>query len=430
MNLRPYQIEGALMLSNRRKLYLGDEPGLGKTRTALAAVLHQTGLRGRGMLTVGVICPAIVRPHWRNEAQAMGVDLARVSSYNAVVDEGRDWEILMRCDILIVDEAHFCKHRESKRSTFIFGSDGIAQRVLDRGGAVWCLSGTPMPRNPAELFPVLSRLWPKTLANRGVGTYMEWLNRFCRWSATRHGIKVYGSKNEDLLREILDLVMVRRLVKDVASDLPPLRWGIVSLQGTRQADVLLAEAELEPEEREALHVGIIPPMSANVARYRHQIGDLKVNATLELLHEELMNGSEKIVVLGYHRSVLDALEYELEPYGVLRIDGDTTPTQREERVRQFQSVPARRVFLGQINACGTGLDGLQYAASEIVIVEPEWSRDVNVQAAHRLARLGQTKPVQVRMIALSPSLDEAIVKQFHRECEMVERIMDASVTAR
>lgn len=417
MSLRPYQAEGARVLSSRRKLYLGDEPGLGKTRTALAAAKECD-------ISVGVICPAIVRPHWLREAQAMGVDrLEALSSYNGVVDNFSERERLAVCDILIVDEAHFCKHSDSQRTAAIFGSDGIARRVLAGGGMVWCLSGTPMPRNPAELFPVLSCLWPVTLANRGVGTYMEWLNRFCKWTATPHGVKVYGAKNDEMLQEILGKVMVRRLVRDVAKDLPPLRWGVVTLHGTRQADILLAEAELSQEEREALHVGIIPPMSANTARYRHQIGDLKVRVVSEMLRDELSATTDKRVVLAYHRSVLDALEYELKPYGVLRIDGSTTPTQREERLRQFLTGP-RRVFLGQINACGTGLDGLQYAASEIVIVEPEWSRDVNVQAAHRLARIGQTQPVQVRMIALSPSLDEAIVRQFHRECEMVERIMD------
>lgn len=417
MILRPYQIEGARALASRRKLYLGDEPGLGKTRTALEAAA-MVGL------SVGVICPAIVRPHWLREAKTMGVDLMALSSYNGVVGNVSERERLSVCDILIVDEAHFCKRRESQRTTAIFGSDGIARTVLARGGMVWCLSGTPMPRNPAELYPVLRSLWPVTLANRGLDSYMAWLNRFCEWTATRHGIKVYGSKNVDLLREILDKVMLRRLTCDVANDLPPLRWGVVTLHGTRQADILLAEAELSQEEREALHVGIIPPMSANMARYRHQIGDLKVHVVTEMLRDELENTHlQKRVVFAYHRSVLDELERQLHPYGVCRIDGSTTPTQREERLRQFINVPARRVFLGQINACGTGLDGLQFAAHEAIIVEPEWSRDVNVQAAHRLARIGQANPVQMRMIALSPSLDEAIVKQFHRECSMVERIM-------
>jgi len=216
--------------------------------------------------------------------------------------------------------------------------------------------------------------------------------------------------------------MLRRLVQNVAQDLPPLRWGVLTLDA-RSAEIRQAEADIPPEEREAIHVGIVPPMSPVMAKYRHQIGDIKAWAVAELMYNELDTTDQKRVIFCYHRSVLDILEFELQAYGVVRIDGDTTPTQREERVRQFKEVPARRVFLGQIGACGVGLDGLQFAANEAIIVEPDWSRDVNVQAAHRLARIGQINPVQVRMIALDGSLDEAIVRQFHRECAMVERIV-------
>lgn len=410
-------MEGAAALSSRRKLYLGDEPGLGKTTTALAAADMA------GAERIAVICPAIVRPHWWREAHEMSVPVGMVESYNSVVDSAYVRSLIAKADLLIIDEAHFCKNPTSQRTRLIFGTDGLAQQVLKNGGRVWCLSGTPMPRNPSEMFPAIYALWPQTAANRGVGSYMEWLNRFCIWKANRYGVKVVGSKNDAMLQEILGKVMLRRLTRDVAGDLPPLRWGILTLGTDAIAEILLAEAGLSPEEQEALRAGIIPPMSPNLNRYRHQIGDLKAKAVTELMLEELNTTDQKRVIFCYHRSVLDTLEFELQAYGVVRIDGDTTPTQREERVRQFREVPARRVFLGQIGACGVGLDGLQFAAHEAIIVEPDWSRDVNVQAAHRLARIGQTLPVQVRMITLEGSLDEAIVRQFHRECAMVERIV-------
>lgn len=414
--LRPYQMEGAAALAGRRKLYLGDEPGLGKTTTALAAAALI------GAQRIGVICPAIVRPHWRREAEEMGVKWTRIDSYNNVVDNP-DHSILKRSDLLIVDEAHLCKNMSSQRTKAVFGGDGIARWVVAAGGRVWCLSGTPMPRNPSEMFPVLAALWPQTLANRGVGTYMEFMNRFCVWKANRYGLKVLNAKNEAMLQEILDKVMLRRLTQNVAQDLPPLRWGILTLAQTGITKILLAETELSEEERASLRAGIIPPMSPVMAKYRHQIGDLKARAVAELMLEELNTTDQKRVIFCYHRSVLDKLEFELQAYGVVRIDGDTTPLERIAQMLRFREMPSLRVFLGQIGACGVGLDGLQFAANEAIIVEPDWSRDANVQAAHRLARIGQTQPVQVRMITLADSLDEAIVRQFHRECSMVERIV-------
>jgi SNF2 family DNA or RNA helicase len=409
MVLRAYQKSGAAFLASRKKALLGDEPGLGKTRTAL----HATHLIGAER--IGVICPAIVRPQWWKEAATMGVQLTTVASYNGLVDNGP--EHIPQLDVLIGDEIHFTKHRHSQRAKAFFA---LARRVLDNGGRVWTLSGTPMPRNPGELYGLAVALWPKTVANMGLGNYVAWLNRFTRWKASRYGIKVYGAQNVPMLREFLDKVMLRRLVRDVAPDLPGLRFGTISLDVPSVAGILLAEAELDPGLRDALSRGELPPMSPQLARYRHQIGDLKAPVAAALLRDELLSEPEttKKVVFAYHRSVLDKLEQELAPFGVVRIDGATSPSQREERKRQFETIPARRVFLGQIEACGTGLDGLQYVANDAVIVEPEWKSDLNEQAPRRLARMGQSLPVLCRFLSLAGSLDDAIVRSHEREVRM------------
>lgn len=415
--LLPYQVSGAAYLASRKKALLGDEPGLGKTRTALEA------LRQIGASRVGVICPAIVRPHWYREAREMGVGGIRfVESYNNIVghDGCEGLEHSRDLDVLILDEAHFLKHRDSNRTKIILGAEGWARSVLKHGGRVWALSGTPMPRNPSELFPLALCLWPQTLVNMGITGWMGWLARFCRWGATQYGIKVYGTNNVDQLREFLGKVMLRRLVREVAPELPKLRTGVITVDAPSVAAILLAEAELDPEIREALAEGRLPPMSAQIARYRHQIGDLKAPVAEKLIATELLNEPEttKKVIFAYHRSVLDKLEVGLAEFGVVRIDGSTTPTQREERLRQFETIPARRVFLGQIEACGTGLDGLQHVANDAIIVEPDWKSDLNEQAARRLSRLGQSLPVLCRFLSLAGSLDEAIVRQNEREVRM------------
>lgn len=405
--LKNYQKSGAAFLASRKKALLGDEPGLGKTRTALHAA-HLIGA-----LRVGVICPAIVRPHWWNEADEMGVGLTFVMSYNGLLDA----DALPQLDVLIGDEIHFAKHRHTGRTKAFFA---LAHRTLAEGGRVWTLSGTPMPRNPGELYALASALWPKTVENMGITGYMGWLNRFCRWRAGVHGVRVYGAKNIPELQGFLNKVMLRRLVRDVAPELPGLRFGTVAITSGELADILLAEAELDQPTRDALSRGELPPMSPQLARYRHQIGDLKAPVAASLVADELESEppTTKKVIFAYHRSVLDTLEASLARFGVVRIDGSTSPTQREERKRQFESVPARRVFLGQIEACGTGLDGLQHVANDAIIVEPDWKSDLNEQAARRLARMGQSLPVLCRFLALAGSLDDAIVRTHEREARM------------
>lgn len=415
--LRPYQVSGAQALVERRKMLLGDEPGLGKTRTALEAV------RLLGAERIAVVCPAIVRSHWLAEAHAMGLGLGIVESYNMVTTSEVTRAIMGKADVLLVDEFHLCKHRNSKRSKAVFGSSGIAKAVLARGGRVWGLSGTPMPRNPSELYAIMSSLWPQTLANLGLDNYIAWLNRFCRYRVGMYGVKVYGAAHVDQLRELLGRVMVRRLVKDVAPELPPLRWDHTTLDAPSVADILLAEADLDPVTRAALEAGELPPMSPQLARYRHQVGDLKAGVAAEMIREELANAPGKKVVFAYHRSVLDRLEADLgKDFGVARIDGSTPEIRRELMKRRFAEIEGVRVFLGQIDACAVGMDGLQYVAHDAIMVEPDWKTDFNVQAARRLARMGQTMPVQVRMLSLAGTLDTSIVRNHHREMDMVASV--------
>jgi len=435
-DLLPYQEIGAAWLASKRKAYLGDEPGLGKTRTALAAA------RQVGINRIAVICPAIVRDHWVREAEVVHPDAElHVESYQKLVLDPAARQLLLGNlppRLLIVDEAHYCKHREAQRTKLLFGSTGLVQRVLTRVpevgttvpemvtgaaddglGRVWCLSGTPMPRNPYELWPVLFGLWPKYLVTRGFGSHMDWLNRFCAWRATDYGIKVFGARNVGELRELLAPILLRRKTVDVQPDLPRLRWNVLPITAEH-----LALPDLPMETREAFLRGELPPMDEAIARYRHEVGNLKAPFVAELLAEELMNDPRaKRVVFAYHHSVLDVLAYELTKFGLVQIRGNTPEWRRLDAVRAFREQDETRVFLGQINACATGMDGLQYAAHEAVMVEPDWATDVNIQAGHRLSRLGQTLPVQVRVISLAHTLDESIIRNHVRECRMVADVI-------
>src|SRR5205085_12011657 len=74
MDLRPYQIEGADFLADTstKAGLLGDEPGLGKTRQAIAAA-DTVGAR-----RVLVLCYAIAKSHWQREFQELQAIKRRV----------------------------------------------------------------------------------------------------------------------------------------------------------------------------------------------------------------------------------------------------------------------------------------------------------------------------------------------------------------
>jgi len=414
---------GATALSLARRLYLGDEPGLGKTRTVLHAA------ETAGVSALHVLCPAVVREHWKREHAALGYSYAlRVESYQRyVVSEKARQELQWHAGnvALALDEAHFLKHSSSRRTRLILGTGtGLAHGYH----YVWPLSGTPVPRNPAEIFPIMLALWPERLKAAGVSTYMSFLNRFCQWRATTYGPRIYGLRNAEELRALIKPVMFRRLVKDVLPDLPPLRWGVVTISAAPTALEEVYRLEQLPSiarlHRQLNLVGQLPPADENIARYRHAVGDAKAPAAAELIASELeAEPGSKRVVFAYHRSVLDTLQAALEKYNVVRVDGDVPQSKRAGLVEYFAH-GAARVFLGQLQACATGLDGLQYGSHDAVLVEPDWATDVNVQAGRRVTRIGSTLPGLARMLALAGTLDEAIVKNHYREVQMVQQALE------
>lgn len=417
--LLPYQEAGAEWLQRRRRAYLGDEPGLGKTRTLLRAVAEMRATRPV------VICPAIARTHWEREAKVLGLDrdhptFPLVLSYEAAMQPAR-WDEIVRCSgresVLILDEAHYLKHRSSQRTQAILGPKTGLARLF---GHVWCASGTPMPRNPAELFAVLVSLFADTLRVRGIKSFEAFLDRYCVWRMGPYGPRIYGERNRDDLQTILGQIMLRRTADGVALDLPDISWGVrtVDVSSTDRREYDATEEWLEDEDLLDIYGGV---RTTNTSALRRIIGEAKAATCADMIADELDEEPEKRVVFAYHHTVLDILQERLAPFGVMRVDGNTSQPNRAAKIDAFQKDEHTRVFLGQITACSTAIT--LTAARRVDIVEPDWRSDVNVQAGKRIHRLGQHRPCFVRFLAMGASLDETIIDQHHRETAMVGRVV-------
>lgn len=408
--LRPYQLTAARWLSERARGYLADPPGLGKTRELLM------GAALAGAERVLVIAPAVALAHWRREFGVIyGTEPGSmmVASYNKfVLNAGTRAEAaLFQPEVAILDEAHMLKHRDSKRSIEVL----LKNSVLD-SQYVWPASGTPMPRNPYELYPIVRALWPgEMVRDLKIASHDQWRERFTFWKWGDFGPKVYGAKNVEMLRDFLKGKLLRRSEKDVLPELPPIRWTTfpLAVEPETERDAFMATDGIAPE---AL---ILPDRAptGSVARARRALGMLKVPYALDLIARE-MNDSprEKRIVFAYHRDVLAQLRAGFAPFGVAYIDGSTSLKDREAAERAFQTDPSVRVFVGQNEAAGLSLT--LTAAHRVDLVEPDWRTDFNVQDGKRAHRFGQEQSVVVRMLSMADTLDEALVAQHHRETRM------------
>lgn len=407
MKLYPHQVEGVRFLAERERAYLADDMGLGKSAQACVAASR---VRSRHTL---VIAPASTIPNWEREWQQWGNAgvFAAVSYSNRRKLQtalGGNW------DVVILDEAHYVKNPSAKRTR-------AALAIAAEAKHAWLLSGTPMPNHPGELYAPMSVLWPEVLVELGIGSHHDWIDRFCQYKMIRYSqwgppkSKIFGARNLDQLRPHMRDILLRRRLRDVALDLPPLRIHLSRLKKDAGFERALAQAGVNAD---ALTRAIeTAEENDETSRARRLLGEYKAPRIAEQISQELTDRAYgKIVVLAYHHAVLDKLRDGLADHGVVGFRGGTSQEDRQEAIDVFINDPTRRVFLAQQTAAGVGIN-LQ-VASEIVLVEPAWSPDDNAQCIKRIHRIGQDTPCRARIFAVAGSLDEAVMGTVQRKLQM------------
>lgn len=434
----PYQQEGSDYLAQRRTAYLGDDPGLGKTRQVIDAADKINADR------ILVICPASLKVNWlrefakfsqrqrptcipkANEFVPDSGPLVCVINYEIAIRPGLHWLLSeMQWDVLVCDESHKLKSTTAKATRAVLGEKGLYQHAAH----VWLMSGTPAPNHAGELYPALHALYPD--ATHGLA-YDQWLRRYCHVIPGTYSDKVTGHKPEIAqLKQALGDFMIRRKRSEVLKDLPPLRIGrmtvenedaLKAIEQAQRDDPLLAGL-VGADVEEALENELD---EMQLSTLRRLCGEAKAHALVPVIKDELDSGTEQIVLMCWHRNTMDVLHDGLTGYGVARIDGATKNRQAE--VDRFQShahtsqdATRCRVFIGQIQAAGTG--HTLTAAQDMMIVEPSWVPGDNLQAMLRIHRIGQTGSCFIRFTALAGSLDEAIINVAERKANLLAELL-------
>jgi SWI/SNF-related matrix-associated actin-dependent regulator 1 of chromatin subfamily A len=421
-DLYPYQQEGAAWLAERPRALLADEQGLGKTAQAVAAC--DTTLSGNG--NIAIVCPASVTETWRRE-------FARFSKYShRVLVESYDkiargaWGNVNDLDCLILDECHYLKTPTAKRTCAIFGEkcDGVGG-LVERADRVILLSGTPVPNHPAELWPALRALAPETITSPKSGkpyTYWQFVAKYCKTRDNGFGIQIVGAKNHDKLAEALKPFMLRRLKADVLKDLPPIRYDTLYLGGRIPIEMKGSpEAERIRDTIERDGIAGLKAIASHVATLRRLTGLAKVALVVDWVKTWLECGDGKIVLFAQHREVIEALHQGIGAK-LMPLTGDTPAAVRQKIIDRFQNDPRERVFIGQLQAAGTGIT--LTASSDVVFVESSWTPAENSQAAMRVHRIGQANACMIRFATLAGSIDEQIQRVVARKTEDISRVLD------
>lgn len=446
----PHQLEGAAFLAARNFAILGDEPRCGKTGCAIMAADTV------GAKSILVVTTASGRGVWKrgfDDWSVMGRDLsiATNAGYVPAAVTIIGWPSVHRADyraallrhdwdVLILDESHYGKSFEAARTRAVFGAldgDGAAllrrTALTSRAKRVWCLTGTPMPNSPFDLYPVLrAGAAGRLLADVGKGwpdvtVQGEFKKRYCRIKPKKIGAGymarwidvIVGGKNLDELRQRCEGLILRRTQQDVGIRAPI--YETMPLVINRAQRKAISDAAGDKDAiMAAIDSGNTKDMEMHLGPLRRLTGGIKADAIVEAITEEFESGLDRVVLAYWHREVAEKLIDGLSKFGVVGIDGSTPPAKRDANVAAFQSGKAR-VFLAQIAAAGEAID--LSASAELIFVESTFIPASMKQMSLRVTNHSQARQVRVRVATLEGSIDDAIQTSLLRKWSAINEVL-------
>lgn len=442
-----FQKAGIAYAMKRENVLVGDEMGVGKTIQAIGVINCDASVKN-----VLVICPASLKLNWMRECQKWLVRPLTIAIANGTWPMADvvivNYDILSKhsetirsttWDLLICDEAHYLKNSKTVRTTQVLGAKGVAPIKARRR---IFMTGTPILNRPIELWPLVKSLDPTGLGK----SWANFTKRYCAATHGRWGWDVSGSSNLGELQDLLrSSIMVRRLKKDVLTELPAKRRQVVEvdvdgaaeavasetnawarneerLAGLRAA-VELSKASEREEDYDAAVKALRDGVSAaftEISRLRHETALAKVPAVLAHIVNAL-ESTDKVVVFAHHKDVVAQIEQQFSA-ACVTLTGDAGSIERQSAVDRFQNDPAVKVFIGTIGAAGVGIT--LTAASLVIFAELDWVPGNITQAEDRLHRIGQQDTVLVQHLVLNGSLDARMAHRLVEKQAIIDKALD------
>ena len=403
--LRKYQELGVKYILHQKNVLLGDEMGLGKTIQAIASMVC---LKNSGETHFLVICPASVLTNWQREVEKHS-DLTaikihgtnKIENLNIWLQNGgvgvttyettanlrlpEDFKI----SLLIVDEAHYIKNPDAKRTK-------NTKKICKKCERILFMTGTALENRVDEMISLISILQPQiALSIRNI-TYMAHAQKF---------------------REKVSPVYFRRKRSDVLTELPELieseEW-----------------CEISKEEEFLYENAILDKHYANARRVSWNVDDLnnssKAQRLLEIL-EEAEDEERKVIVFSFFLDTIQKIALLLQDKCYGPITGEIPPQRRQEIIDEFDDAPDGSVLVAQIQSGGTGLN-IQ-SASVVVICEPQFKPSIENQAISRSYRMGQARNVLVYRLLAEDTIDEQLNKLLKDKQKVFDAFADKSLAA-
>lgn len=412
------------MLRDNKGCILGDEMGLGKTLQVIALMLDFKANRRIPML---VIAPVSLLNNWVRECEKFAPSLTTcihhgvrrtgrykslekydviITSYSMAITDASlfrmiDWKLL------VIDEAQNIKNPASARAKFV--------KIIPRESCV-AITGTPFENHMTDIWSIVDFVMPGLL-----GSQKEYEENVSD--------DVEGA---DRIQPILTPIMIRRMVNDVAKDLPE---RIIIPQPINMSDAEALKYEgyrlsgREGRQAKQLDLGVLqklrmfctlPSLCEQNIPENPSKESIKYQRLCEIV-EEIVASGEKIILFTSFKKMATIIENDFSiRFGmpVWKINGDTPVDERQEIVDVFNDVKGSALLVLNPRAAGTGLNIT--SANHVIHYNLEWNPALEDQASARAYRRGQTKTVFVYRLFYKDTVEQIINERIERKREMAE----------
>ncbi|MBT3404597.1 DEAD/DEAH box helicase family protein [archaeon] len=443
----PHQTEGALQILRdlNGSALLADEVGLGKTITT-GIVLKECIMRGFVKKALILTPPSLVdqwvaelkekfeldftiienESSWE-QSNFLIASIDRVKNYNKEnkkYKHSKAHEISW--DILIVDEAHKLKAKNTVRWKFV---DKIQKKRF------LLLTATPFQNDLLELYNLLH------LLKRGhLGTIKEFRKKFLNKGNKRYPL------NPKELRERLQEVMVRRIRSKIGIDYKKRIPKIVAVEPTqKELDIYNAICDLlktqyfaangTPINSRLIVFAILPKITSSsrsamesltriinddkyhektkeIARqilneYKNLKIDSKMDKLIEIVEKVLKEDSNsKTLIYTKHPTTLKYIAEKLEPYNlkVVEFMGGLDREEKTQRIKEFKE--SANIMI----STETGCEGLNFQfCKNLINYDLPWNPMSVEQRIGRLDRIGQKNDMNIYSLATKHTMEEYVV---------------------
>jgi SNF2 family DNA or RNA helicase len=408
------------MISESRGCILGDEMGLGKTLQVITIFLD---LLKNKEVPILVVAPVSLLENWKRECEKFAPSIRTyihhgsnrtgrylellkhdvvIVSYNTSVS---DLSMLKMIDwkLVVLDEAQNIKNPYSERAKSI--------KKLPRNRSI-AVTGTPFENHVTDIWSLVDFAVPGLL-----GTLGSFKNNI----------------SDDLLgaekiEPILSPVMIRRLVIDVATDLPekivipqPID---MSESESNSYEKYRNDAKSEMNDK-AVNLGLLQKLRMfcthpSLCEGVEGGGDpfsisVKYQRLCEII-EEILNRNEKVIVFTSYKKMFDIFMEDIpKRFGIKlwKINGETPVSERQSIIDEFNNIEGTAMLVLNPRAAGTGLNIT--GANHVIHYNLEWNPAMEDQSSARAYRRGQKKNVFIYRLFYVNTVEQVVNERIERK---------------